>query len=180
MFVKQAKVEDRNNKKALEVGRSLEIHLENGQRIDGIVDFISLSQGAHNIFVDGSHNLRIQLKIYSNRTLVELVIYTADEVRVYKVKEITVVYKGKQEKLHTSKADELDYWTDEKAIKLVPIEVGDVFGKHDKEFKVLAIARNGSTMFMEDTISGAGITVNMNDDVLIHTFRGFTWGNPTR
>lgn len=69
MFVKQAKVEDRNNKKALEVGRSLEIHLENGQRIDGIVDFISLSQGAHNIFVDGSHNLRIQLKIYSNRTL---------------------------------------------------------------------------------------------------------------
>ncbi|BAQ23054.1 conserved hypothetical protein [Edwardsiella phage PEi26] len=54
MFIKQAKVEDRN-KKALEVGRSLEIHLENGRRIDGIVDFISLAHGAHNIFIDGNN-----------------------------------------------------------------------------------------------------------------------------
>ena len=179
MFIKQAKVEDRN-KKALEVGRSLEIHLENGRRIDGIVDFISLSHGAHNIFIDGNNKNRTQLKIYSNRTLIELVVYSEDQVGVYKVKEVTVMSQGKQEKLHTSQADELNYWTDEKTTKLVPVEVGDVFGKHDKEFRVLAIARNGGTMFMEDTISGDGITVNLNDDVLIRTFRGFTWGNPTR
>lgn len=176
MFVKQARVEDRN-KKALEVGRSLEINLENGQRIDGIVDFISKCHGARNIFVDGANNVRMILKVYSNHTLVELITYGKDSIEVDKVKEVTVMAQGKQEHLNVG---ELDYWTDEKSMKLVPVVVGDVFSKHDREFKVLAISRDGGNMFMEDTISGAGIVVNLNDSVLIHTFRGFEWGNPTR
>ncbi|QQG32153.1 hypothetical protein CkP1_0104 [Citrobacter phage CkP1] len=179
LFVKRVKNEGRY-KKPLEVGRSLDIHLSNGNIFKGaIVDFISESHNAHNIFVDGNPNQRCQLKIYSNRTMVELVVYDTDVVNAYKVDHITVTCNGRQEILDTNHPDGLVYFTDEKQEKLVPVEVGDIFSKHDKQFKLLAISRDERMLFLEDTISGAGITVSHRDDVLIKTFRGFEWGTPT-
>lgn len=178
MFIKPFVSEDRS-KKALEKGRSVEIKLTNGTRVDGQVEFIAECHGAHSIFVDAGLGRRDIIKIYSNRTLVELITYKEDTINAVAIEGITVTSSRKQEILITSRPGELYYFTDEKVNKDVPVVVGDKFFKHDKEFTVLAISRNGGTMFLEDE-KGTGITVSLNDKTLIETFRGFKWGNPTK
>ena len=178
MFIKSSVIEGRRLK-ALETGRSLEIHLVDGRRVDGIVDFISQFQGAATIFVDANKDTRLQLKVYSNRVLIELIEYHKDKIKVTRVDHVTVMSKGEQERISFAN-DKITHFHSEKENVKVPVEVGDVFGKHDKEFRVLAISRDGANMFVEDTISGAGLVVNMNDEVLIRTFRGFEWGVPTK
>lgn len=179
MFVKQIVCEDRI-KKPLEVGRSLEVKLLSGDTVTGIIDFISGAQSSHTIILNTTHEERCFIKIYSGRQLVELVTYTANSIDVRRITEITVTSNRKQEKLHTSQFDDLTYWTDGTGSKLVPIEVGEVIGKHSSDFRVLAISKNGNTMFVEDTITGGGMAINMKDETLISTFNNLHWGTPTR
>lgn len=177
MFVKQSVVEGRRQK-CLETGRSLEIHLDNGQRIDGIVDFISEFQGAATIFIDGGRDTRLLLKVYSNRTLIELVEYTKGSIRVYKVSKVTVMSQGVQEQVSFA-GDKITHYHSEKSKVMVPVVVGDIFGKAGHFFKVLAITKDGGNMFLESD-HGKAVMVNLNDKSLIDAFSGFEWGNPTR
>lgn len=177
MFIKPSIAEGRRQK-CLETGRSLEIHLESGQRIDGIIDFISEFQGAATIFIDGGHNIRLLLKVYSNRTLIELVAYTAGSIRVHKVSKVTVMSQGVQEPVSFA-GDKITHYHSEKTKVMVPVVVGDEFFKAGHLFKVLAITKDGSNMFLESE-HGKAVTVNLNDKSLINAFSGFEWGNPTR
>lgn len=173
-FVKQV-LSDARKVTNLERNRSLEMLASNGVRFTGIVDFIAHASGAHHVFLMSDAGTRMVLKVYSNRTLVELVVYKEATVNVYKISSATVTHLQSQEELKFDNSEVLYYFGKEKAYKWVPVVVGDEFGKAGKLFTVLAITKNGGTMFMEDD-KGNGVSVNLNDKTLIDAFSGFKWG----
>lgn len=154
----------------LAVGRSIQIKCVSGE-YHGIVDFISACQGAHNIFVSGNKNERFILKIYSNRTMVELVAYYENKVTVIPIHEITVTYAHSKAVLHVNKG--LTYKALVKTPKEVPVQVGDLFEKNGHKFEVLAVAKDG-TMFLQND-DGKSLQVTRNDKTLIDAFNEFKW-----
>lgn len=177
-FIKQV-LSDERQKHNLEPGRSVQVKLSNGQRIDGIVDFISNCQGTHHIFLNTDKENRALIKIYSNRKLKEIVCYAKQTISVHEVEHISVTVKAVQENVDLSSQDFLPYYSAFKGYKWVPVVVGDTFDKNGKLFEVIAITKNGGTMFMEDD-KGNGVSVNLNDKTLIDAFSGFMWGQPDK
>lgn len=177
-FVKQV-LTDTRQKTKLERNRSLEMITSKGGRFTGIIDFIASQSGSHHIFLLSDAGTRMVLKVYSNRTLIELVVYKEASVFVYKIASATVTHLQSQEELKFDNSEFLYYFGKEKAYKWAPVVVGDQFYKAGKLFTVLAITKNGGTMFMEDD-KGDGLQVNLNDKTLLDAFSGFKWGNPDK
>lgn len=177
MFIKQI-ISTGEVRKDLETGRSLEILLSDGSTFTGIIDFISSAHNANHIFIDSTANTRAIIKIYSNRTLIELITYNKDAVNVRQIMSINIMDNRKNRGVYFESSIPY-YFSDKPEPKLVPVVVGDVFSKGGHDFKVLAITRDGGNMFLESD-HGKAVTVNLNDTTLIAAFSGFKWGQPTR
>lgn len=184
MFIRQVKAKG-IVKKELEAGRSITV--QSGiTEFDGEIDFISRCQGTTHIFLKISKNQRAVLKVYSNRCMIELFIYDEDKITSYGITNVFVTSNRNKylvdftnfrpkEGRHTE-----TYEAEASGFKNIPVVVGDVFQKGSKEFTVIAITKNGGTMFLESE-SGDGLPVNLNDTSLISAFGGqFTWGQPTK
>lgn len=182
MFIRQVKAKG-IVKKQLETGRSVTVKF-GLKEIDGEVDFISRAQNTTHIFLNVNKNVRAVVKIYSSRMMMELFIYEKDKIVAHNVDCIHVTSGHNKYPLNVStifegRFSEL-YEAEASGFKNIPVVVGDVFKKGSKEFTVIAITKNGGTMFLESE-SGDGLPVNLNDTSLISAFGGqFTWGQPTK
>lgn len=184
MFIRQVKAKG-IVKKELEVGRSITVQFGT-MEVDAEIDFISRAQGTTHMFLKINKTQRAILKVYSTRTMIELFIYSEDKIVSHDVTDVYVTsnrnkclidftnFRPKEGRYFET------YETEASGFKNIPVVVGDVFQKGSKEFTVIAIAKNGGTMFLESE-SGDGLPVNLNDTSLIAAFGGqFTWGQPTK
>lgn len=184
MFIRQVKAKG-IVKKELEVGRSITVQSGTAE-FDGEIDFISRCQGTTHIFLKINKNQRAVLKVYSTRVMIELFIYDEDKITSYGVTNVFVTSNRNKYlvdfRVYTTKDERYReiYEAEASGFKNIPVVVGDVFQKGSKEFTVIAITKNGGTMFLESE-SGDGLPVNLNDTSLIAAFGGqFTWGQPTK
>lgn len=184
MFIRQVKAKG-IVKKELEVGRSITVQ-SGTTEFDGEIDFISRCQGATHIFLKINKNQRAVLKVYSIRVMIELFIYDEDKITSYGVTNVYVTSIRNKYLVDFTNFRPKDgrytetYEAEASGFKNIPVVVGDVFQKGSKEFTVIAITKNGGTMFLESE-SGDGLPVNLNDTSLIAAFGGqFTWGQPTK
>lgn len=184
MFIRQVKAKGLV-KKELEAGRSVTVKF-GLKEIDGEVDFISRCQNTTHIFLSVNKNVRAIVKVYSSRMMIELFIYEKDKITSHNVDCIHVTSGSKKYSIDFSSFSPKEgryrelYEAEASGFKNIPVVVGDVFTKGSKEFTVIAITKNGGTMFLESE-SGDGLPVNLNDTSLISAFGGqFTWGQPTK
>lgn len=176
--------------KEIDVGDTIVIDIApNETEIIGKIKFISRAHSCVNaiIAVHNVENTYGALKIWSDRTMVDFTLLGTDYVQSSKVEGIyikqsissnnvrLVNYKSYNKELQ--RFEEI-YSTETSGYKKVPVKVGDKFSKNGKEFKVIAIAGNGNTMFMEDE-NGDGLPVGVNDTSLAAAFGNqFSNGTP--
>lgn len=189
MFIRSVKC-IKTEIKEIDIGDTIVIDIDpNETEIIGKIKFISRAHSCTNIII-AVHNVENTygaLKIWSDRTMADFTLLGTDYVQSSKVEGIyikqsissnnvrLVNYKSYNKELQ--RFEEI-YSTETSGYKKVPVKVGDKFSKNGKEFKVIAIAGNGNTMFMEDE-NGDGLPVGVNDTSLAAAFGNqFSNGTP--
>lgn len=180
MFVRQVKGTSTEFHQ-LKANDSIAITLPGLKEVLVSVDFIAQGHSASHIFVKMNSNQRGILKVWGQRSVLELVVYEENSVKVQKVEKVEVTKRSTRWAVDFQFFDVKlgryveRYEAETTGYKPVPVVIGDKFVKGGKNFTVSAIAGNLETMFLESE-SGEGLVVNHNDTSLIYAFGGdFTW-----
>lgn len=168
---------------SLAVGDLLEINIKNDSMPQWYnncqVDFISTQSNAHTIFVsltDADEPAQGVFKIYSNRTLAELIIYTEHIIKVLPVEDVFVLTDACRLKLDIQDID-LHYQGEPIAVESWdPLKVGNVIQSDDMSdlLTVKYIASDTRSIFMEDN-KGMGFAVHSYESMRIRQFPTLKW-----
>lgn len=170
-YIKTLKMSEQHT---LTVGDLLEINIKNDSMPQWYnncrVDFISTQSNAHTIFVsltDADEPAQGVFKIYSNRTLAELIIYKEHSVKVLPVEDVFVLTDDGRAKLDIQDTD-LHYQGEPIAVESWdPLKVGDVVlcAGNMLTQTVKYIASDKRSIFIEDD---GGMGTSLHYDALAH------------